>query len=85
MAKKWAQIVAVIALICIIISVISTWVLVILWNKNQTNTELTPQQLEELQQLINSQSEAVSTWETIDAWETTNTWEAIDEENVEVE
>lgn len=66
MAQKWAKIMASLALIWIIISIIWTWIQVIIWNnKNTSEVKLTPEQIAEIQTMINSQSWSVtSTWET---------------------
>lgn len=69
MAQKWAKIMASLALIWIIISIIWTWIQVIIWNnKNTSEVKLTPEQtlqIQEMQEIINSQSWSItSTWET---------------------
>lgn len=66
MAQKWAKIMASLALIWIIISIIWTWIQVIIWNnKNTSEVKLTPEQITEIQTMINSQSWSItSTWET---------------------
>ena len=65
MAQKWAKIMASLALLWIIISIIWTWLMVIVWgNKNTSETELTPEQIAEIQSMINSGSWNTSTWET---------------------
>ncbi len=64
MAQKWAKIMASLALLWIIISIIWTWLMVIVWgNKNTSETELTPEQIAEIQSMINSGSWNTSTWE----------------------
>ena len=64
MAQKWAKIMASLALLWIIISILWTWLMVIVWNnKNTSETELTPEQIAEIQSMINSQSWNTSTWE----------------------
>ena len=64
MAQKWAKIMASLALLWIIISIIWTWLMVIVWgNKNTSETELTPGQIAEIQSMINSGSWNTSTWE----------------------
>ncbi len=62
MKKKWAKIMAVLALLWIIISIVWTWLLVI-FQGNQQNTEPTQEQIEQIQKLINSGSWNTSTWE----------------------
>ena len=67
MAKKWAQITAIIALLCIIASVVWTWVLMIFSKNDNQTTELTPEQLEQLQQIINESLESeTESWEIVD-------------------
>lgn len=52
------------ALLWIIISILWTWLMVIIWNnKNTSETELTPEQIAEIQSMINSGSWNTSTWE----------------------
>ncbi len=64
MAQKWAKIMASLALLWIIISILWTWLMVIIWNnKNTSETELTPEQIAEIQSMINSGSWNTSTWE----------------------
>lgn len=64
MAQKWAKIMATLALLWIIISIIWTWLMVIVWNNsNNSEIELTPEQIAEIQTMINSQSWNTSTWE----------------------
>lgn len=60
-----AKVMAFLALFWIVISVIWTGLIIIFdnWNQNQ-EIQLTPEQLEELQELMNSQSWASSTWAT---------------------
>ena len=56
-SNKKTQIIAAIALLCIIISIIWTWLLFILWNNNTSEqTELTPEQITEIQKMIEEQS-----------------------------
>ena len=62
MAKKWAKIMAVLALLWIIVSILWTWLIVILQNGNK-QPEITQEDYERIQQLINSQSWNTSTWE----------------------
>lgn len=73
MAKKvkLAQIVAFIALFAILASVVSTWILILFSGNGQpeVETELTPEQIEELKNLINSQSGETSTWSETESWE----------------
>lgn len=74
MAQKWAKIMASLALLWIIISIIWTWLMVIVWsNKNTSETELTPEQIAEIQSMINSQSWNTSTWELNWTWITIET------------
>lgn len=63
---KIAKVMAILALAWIIISVIWTWLLVIFDNSNnQQQVDLTPEQIEEIQNMINSQ-----TWTTqSSSWE----------------
>lgn len=69
MAKKWAKIMAVLALLWIIVSILWTWLIVILQNGNK-QPEITQEQYEKIQQLINSQSWSTSTWELNGTWNT---------------
>lgn len=74
MTNKWAKIMASLALLWIIISIIWTWLMVIVWNnKNSSEVELTPEQIAEIQTMINSQS-----WSTSSTWETIWTWNIIE-------
>jgi hypothetical protein len=62
-----AKVMAWLALIAIVSSILWTGILYIFWSKQTPQSdeiELTPEQLEELQNLINSQNEmSVETWE----------------------
>ncbi|MDD2907984.1 MAG: hypothetical protein PHH98_05055 [Candidatus Gracilibacteria bacterium] len=62
MAKKGAKIMAVLALLGIIVSILGTGLIVILQNGNK-QPEITQEQYEKIQQLINSQSGSTSTGE----------------------
>ena len=74
MAQKWAKIMATLALLWIIISIIWTWLMVIVWNNsNNSEIELTPEQIAEIQTMINSQSWNTSTWELTQTWITIET------------
>lgn len=68
-----AKIMASLALLWIIISIIWTSLLFIFWNNNQ-NVELTPEQIQELQELMNSYSGSIET----SSWELNSTWETIE-------
>jgi hypothetical protein len=73
--SKWAKIWAIMALLWILIWVIWTWLLVIFSNnKVNDDTQLTPDQLNQLQELIKNSK--TQTWETlINTWSIeTNTW-----------
>ncbi len=58
------KVVAFLALFWIIISVVWTWILILLWDNNQAETNLS---LEQIQKIIDDEKAKVLTW-------TTNTW-----------
>lgn len=70
MKNKWAQIMAILALIAIIWSILWTWMIVLFSNNSQVETELTQEQIEQIQELIKSQSWTTSTWELNSSWTT---------------
>lgn len=70
MKNKWAKIMAILALIAIIWSILWTWIMVLFWNNSQVETELNQEQIEQIQELINSQSWSTSTWELNGSWTT---------------
>lgn len=70
MKQKWAKIMAILALIAIIWSIIWTWIMVVFQWWNNQETQLTPEQIEQIQELINSQSWSTSTWELNGSWTT---------------
>lgn len=77
---KMAKIMAILALTWIIVSVIWTWLLVIFDSSNsQTQQNLTPEQIKEIQNMINSQTWATqsSSWEIIDI-ENSLSWQTIE-------
>jgi len=76
MKQKWAKIMAILALIAIIWSIIWTWIMVIFQWWNNQETQLTPEQIEQIQELINSQS-----WSTTSTWEISWTWNIIEINN----
>jgi len=61
---------ATIALFWIVLSIIGTWLIIIFSDNWNQQVELTPDQIEQLQDLIKSQSGTTSTWE-IDTIENT--------------
>ncbi len=71
--KIAAKIMATLALLWIIISIVWTSLLFIFWNNTQ-NVELTPEQIQELQELMNSYSGSLET----SSWELNSTWETIE-------
>lgn len=71
--KIAAKLMASLALLWIIISIIWTGLLFIFWNNTQ-NVELTPEQIQELQELMNSYSGSLET----SSWELNSTWETIE-------
>jgi cell division protein FtsN len=72
MKNKWAKIMASLALLSIIMSVIWTWLIILFsWTWNN-QVELTQEQIQEIQELINSQSWTTSTWELVWTWKTIN-------------
>lgn len=64
--KKWAKVMAILALIWIIVSIFWTGLLVFVQDNNVNNgQELTPEQIQEIQDMVNSQSGATNqTWST---------------------
>lgn len=70
MAQKWAKIMASLALIAIISSVLWTWIMVIFQWWTSQEPKLTPEQIAEIQTLINSGSWNTSTWELNWTWNT---------------
>ncbi len=77
---KIAKVTAILALIWIIVSIIWTWILVIFDSTtNQQQTELTPEQIEEIQNMINSQTWASqsSSWKVINI-ENSLSWQTIE-------
>lgn len=74
MAKKdkWMKIMAFLALFWIIIWIIWTWLLIIFnwWQSVETEQTLTPEQYQQLQEMIKSQWWS---WTLNNTW-TTNTW-----------
>lgn len=56
------KVMALFALIWIVISIIWTWLIVILNSSGQTTTELTAEQIQEIQEMYNSQSWATASW-----------------------
>lgn len=73
MAQKWAKIMASLALIAIISSVLWTWIMVIFQWWTSQEPKLTPEQIAEIQTLINSGSWNTSTWELNWTWNTIET------------
>ncbi len=77
--KKSVKVMAILALVWLIASIFWTWLLVLLQDDNVNNgQELTPEQIQEIQDMINSQS-----WTTTQTWElnegqNTSTWETIE-------
>ena len=63
MSKKTTQIIAGIALAWILLSVISTWIMVIFWSSSNNET-VTPEELEKVKQIIESQSWQTLSWST---------------------
>lgn len=65
--KHITKIMAFLALFWIIIWIIGTWLLIIFWWQNSQTQTLTPEEYEQLQELIRSQSWSIeiSTWTTI--------------------
>lgn len=58
-----AKVMAILALVWIIISVIWTGLIIIFDNPEQTTqTELTPEQMKQLQELMNSQTGSSASW-----------------------
>ncbi len=81
--KRWAQIVAFLALFWIIIWIVGTSLLFIFgWDNNQEKVELTPEQYAELQKLIEEQAltPEASSWTILE--ETTSTWEIVEEKTL---
>ncbi len=68
MAQKWAKIMASLALLWIIISILWTWIQVLISSKK--TPELTPEKIAEIQEMIKSQSWTTSTWELNWTWNT---------------
>lgn len=66
--NKFAKLMAILALLWIIVSIIWTWLLAIFGNNTNQQIELSPEQIQEIQDIINSQSWATqsSSWEIID-------------------
>jgi preprotein translocase subunit SecG len=66
--NKFAKLMAILALLWIIVSIIWTWLLSIFGNNTNQQIELSPEQIQEIQDMINSQSWATqsSSWEIID-------------------
>ncbi|MDD3793488.1 MAG: hypothetical protein PHI37_01630 [Candidatus Gracilibacteria bacterium] len=60
MKQKGAKIMAILALIAITGSIIGTGVMVILQGGTNKETQLTPEQIEQIQELINSQSGSIT-------------------------
>ncbi len=74
MTQKWAKIMASLALLWIIISIVWTGLMFMLWNNNNNSeVELTPEQIAEIQAMINSQS-----WSITSTWEVSWTWNIIE-------
>lgn len=76
MKQKWAKIMAILALIAIVGSIIWTWLWILIWSNSTNTQELTPEQIEQIQELINSQS-----WSTTWTWEVSWTWNIIEINN----
>lgn len=76
MKQKWAKIMASLALIAVIWSVIWTWIMFIFQWWNNQEAQLTPEQIAQIQELINSQS-----WSTTSTWEISWTWNIIEINN----
>jgi len=76
MKQKWAKVIAILALIAIIWSIIWTWLMVIFSSLTKEEMQLTPEQIEQIQELINSQS-----WSTTWTWEVSWTWNIIEINN----
>lgn len=77
---KIAKIMAILALAWIIVSIIWTWLLVIFDSSNsQQQNELSPEQIEQIQNIINSQSWTTksSSWELIEI-EKSLSWQKIE-------
>jgi len=66
--NKFAKLMAILALLWIIVSIIWTWLLAIFGNNTSQQVELSPEQIQQIQDMINSQSWATqsSSWEIID-------------------
>lgn len=66
--NKFAKLMAILALLWIIVSIIWTWLLAIFGNNTNQQVELSPEQIQQIQDMINSQSWATqsSSWEIID-------------------
>lgn len=74
MSKKTTKVMAFLALFWIIIWIVWTWILIIInwwWNSSTSDQSLTPEQFQELQDLIKSQW---WTWALNNSWATTNSW-----------
>lgn len=69
MKKRWAQIMAILALLWIIISIVWTS-LIFIFSNNNVERELTPEEIKEIQWLIDSESENIesSSWEVNWSW-----------------
>ncbi len=77
--NKFAKLMAILALLWIIISIIWTWLLAIIGDNNSQQIELSPEQIQQIQDMINSQ-----TWTTdSSSWEIINIENLIEEQNIE--
>ena len=82
MKNKWAKIMATVALFGIMISTLWTWLIIIFSGNWDNQVEITQEQIEQIQQIMDSQSWAISSWTLVWTWELTWTWEIDLDENI---
>lgn len=56
MKQKSAKIMAILALIWILVSIVWTWLLVIFWSEQNTQVELTQEQIEQIMKMMEEQN-----------------------------
>lgn len=76
MKQKWAKIMAILALLAIVWSIVWTWLMMIFQLWVEQEMQLTPEQIAQIQELINSQS-----WSITSTWEISWDWNIIEINN----